>query len=225
MKRTFHSLKPPLRLPLPNVAVSAASFVLCLRCNSLFLDSSIALIDSTTGHRLSYGELLHRAKTLASNLTIVLKLTKGDTALVLSPNILQVPILYFALLSLGVVVSPASPLCTCSEMTRFFNISNPTIVFTVTSIVEKTRHLGAIVLSEMVVVMESFSLKAMLGAMERKETKKAFKAMLPNILVIQIPSLADTRQLESLLEYKRWFNLKEAKSCGLFVIHSPFSGQ
>ncbi|KAG4954241.1 hypothetical protein JHK87_039835 [Glycine soja] len=154
---TFHSLKPPLRLPLPNVAVSAASFVLCLRCNSLFLDSSIALIDSTTGHRLSYGELLHRAKTLASNLTIVLKLTKGDTALVLSPNILQVPILYFALLSLGVVVSPASPLCTCSEMTRFFNISNPTIVFT-----------------------------AMLGAMERKETKKAFKAMLPNILVIQL---------------------------------------
>ena len=53
-----------------------------------------------------------------------------------------------------------------------------------------TFSLGAIVLSEMVVVMESFSLKAMLGAMERKETKKAFKAMLPNILVIQVGYLS-----------------------------------
>ena len=138
--RTFHSLKPPLRLPPPNAAVSAAAFALFLRRNSQFPDSSTAFIDSATGHRLSYGELLHRAKTLASNLATILKLTKGDTALVLSPNILQVPILCFALLSLGVVVSPANPLSTRSELTRFFNISNPSIVFTVTSVVEKTRE-------------------------------------------------------------------------------------
>ena len=120
--------------------VSAAAFALFLRRNSQFPDSSTAFIDSATGHRLSYGELLHRAKTLASNLATILKLTKGDTALVLSPNILQVPILCFALLSLGVVVSPANPLSTRSELTRFFNISNPSIVFTVTSVVEKTRE-------------------------------------------------------------------------------------
>ncbi|KAH1076798.1 hypothetical protein GYH30_052352 [Glycine max] len=138
--RTFHSLKPPLRLPLPNAAVSVASFALSLRCNSLFPDSSTTIIDSATSHRLSCGELLHRAKTLASNLTTILKLTKGDTALVLYPNILQVSILYFALLSLGVVVSPTNPLSTRFELTHFFNISNPTIVFTVTSVVEKTRQ-------------------------------------------------------------------------------------
>ncbi|KHN09876.1 4-coumarate--CoA ligase-like 9, partial [Glycine soja] len=138
--RTFHSLKPLLRLPLPNAAVSVTSFALSLRCNSLSPDSSTTIIDSATSHRLSCGELLHRAKTLASNLTTILKLTKGDTALVLYPKILQVSILYFALLSLGVVVSPTNPLSTRFELTHFFNISNPTIVFTVTSVVEKTRQ-------------------------------------------------------------------------------------
>ena len=53
-----------------------------------------------------------------------------------------------------------------------------------------TFSLGAIVMSETVVVMERFSLKAMLGAMERRETKEAFKAMLPNILVIQVGYLS-----------------------------------
>ncbi|KHN45330.1 4-coumarate--CoA ligase-like 9 [Glycine soja] len=256
--RTFHSLKPLLRLPLPNAAISVASFVLCLLCNLLFSDSSIAIIDSATGHRLSYGELLHRAKTLASNLATILKLTKGDTALVLSPNILQVPILCFALLSLGVVVSPTNPLSTRFELTRASStsatpqlssqcdshqrglVSNmqvtqsdvaailyssgttgtikgvmlthrnlPAIAAGYDTVREKRKEpavvlytvpffhvygftfsLGAMVLSETVVVMERFSMKVMLGAVERlfalrKETDEAFKAKFPNVLVMQ----------------------------------------
>ncbi|CAJ1947591.1 unnamed protein product [Sphenostylis stenocarpa] len=138
--RTFHSLKAPLLLPPPDAAISAASYILYLRRNSHFPDSSIAVIDSTSGNRLSYGELIHRAETLAANLATVFKLSKPHTALVLSPNIIQVPILCFALLSLGVVVSAANPLSTRSELRRLFHLSKPAIVFAVTSIAEKTRE-------------------------------------------------------------------------------------
>ncbi|KAK7381005.1 hypothetical protein VNO78_33528 [Psophocarpus tetragonolobus] len=138
--RTFHSLKPQLTLPRPSAAVSAADYILFLRRNSQFPDSSTAIIDSITGRRLSYAELLHRARTLAANLAAVLKLSKGDTALVLSPNLIEVPILCFALLSLGVVVSPVNPLSTRSDLTRFFNINAFTVIFAVSSVVEKTRE-------------------------------------------------------------------------------------
>ncbi|RDX88635.1 4-coumarate--CoA ligase-like 9, partial [Mucuna pruriens] len=138
--RTFRSLKPSPLLPPPNATVSVATYTISLRRNSPWPDSVTALIDAATGHRLSYGELIHRAETLATNLASVLKLSKGDTALVLSPNLLQVPILYFALLSLGVVVSPANPLATRSELTRFFHLSNPAIIFAVTAVAEKVRE-------------------------------------------------------------------------------------
>ena len=50
----------------------------------------------------------------------------------------------------------------------------------------KIVELRGIVLLETVVVMERFNLKAMLDTVERKETQEAFKAMLPNVLVIQV---------------------------------------
>ncbi|XP_014627605.1 4-coumarate--CoA ligase-like 9 isoform X2 [Glycine max] len=137
--RIFHSLKPPLPLPPPNATFSATTYALSLRRNSLFPDSTTALIDATTGHRLSHYEVINRIETLANNFTSILKLSKGDTALILSPNLIQVPILCFALLSLGVVVSPANPISTRSDLTRFFHLSKPAIVFTVTSVVEKTQ--------------------------------------------------------------------------------------
>ncbi|KAL2335211.1 hypothetical protein Fmac_016424 [Flemingia macrophylla] len=140
--RTFHSLRPPLLLPPPNATVSAATYAISLRRNSGWPDSTPAIIDAATGHSLSYAELIRRAETLASNLTNVLKLSRNDTALILSPNLIQFPILCFALLSLGVVLSPANPLSTRSDLTRLFHLSKPSIVFAVTSVAEKAREFG-----------------------------------------------------------------------------------
>ncbi|KAK7381006.1 hypothetical protein VNO78_33529 [Psophocarpus tetragonolobus] len=138
--RTFYSLRPPLHLPPPHAAVSAATYVFSVRRKSTFPDYSTAYIDAATGRRLSSGEFIHRVETLAANLTAVFKLSKGDTALILSPNLIQVPILHFALLSAGVVVTPANPLSTRYELTRVFTIAKPAILFTVTSVAEKTRE-------------------------------------------------------------------------------------
>ncbi|QHN76161.1 4-coumarate--CoA ligase-like [Arachis hypogaea] len=85
--RTFHSLKPPLRLPPPNATISAPSYVIFLRRNSPWSDSVTALIDSATGRHLSYINFIHCSETLVANRTSLFTISKNDTALVLSPNL------------------------------------------------------------------------------------------------------------------------------------------
>jgi acyl-coenzyme A synthetase/AMP-(fatty) acid ligase len=129
ISRTFQTLRPPLNLPPPHATISAATYTLSLHHKSPFSSSSIFLIDSTTSHQLSYSIFIQRPKTLAINLTLR-GLTKHHTALILSPNIFQVPILYFALLSIGVIVSPANPISSPSDISHFINLSKPVIAFT-----------------------------------------------------------------------------------------------
>lgn len=57
------------------------------------------------------------------------RLCKNDVAFVLSPNSTHIPILYFSLLSLGVVISPANPLSTESELLRQIKLTKPVITF------------------------------------------------------------------------------------------------
>ncbi|KAK2360052.1 4-coumarate--CoA ligase [Trifolium repens] len=129
ISRTFQTLRPPLNLPPPHATISAATYTLSLHHKSPFSSSSTFLIDSTTSHQLSYSIFIQRSKTLAINLTLR-GLTKHHTALILSPNIYQVPILFFALLSIGVVVSPANPISSPSDISHFINLSKPVIAFT-----------------------------------------------------------------------------------------------
>ena len=98
---TFHSLRPPIDLPSEHTPISATdyAFSLRVRLNSPWPDS-LALINSSTGQRVSYSDFTRRTQTLASYFQSVIGLTKGDTAFVLSQNLIQVPILYFSLLSL-----------------------------------------------------------------------------------------------------------------------------
>ncbi|XP_019442840.1 PREDICTED: 4-coumarate--CoA ligase-like 9 [Lupinus angustifolius] len=146
--RTFHSLKPPLNLPPPHIPISAATYALSLRRHSPFPDSLTALIDSATGNHLSFSDFIQRAQTLATNLTSILKLSKGDTALILSPNLINIPILCFALLSIGVVISPANPASTRSELTRLVRISKPIIAFATSAYADEIPEvkLGTVVI-------------------------------------------------------------------------------
>ncbi|XP_075662664.1 4-coumarate--CoA ligase-like 9 [Castanea sativa] len=115
----FQSLRPPIHLPPQHTPISAADYAFSLRrLNSPTCpdSDSLALINSSTGQRLSYSEFTRKTQTLSSYLHSVIGLSKGHTAFVLSQNLIQVPILYFSLLSLGVVISPANPLGTESEI-------------------------------------------------------------------------------------------------------------
>ena len=140
--KSFHSLRPSIHLPPQHIPLSAAEYAFSLRLlNSPWqhLDS-LAFINSSTGQRVSFSEFISKTQTLASYLQSVIGLSKGDTAFVLSQNLVQVPILCFSLLSLGVVISPANPLNTDSEISRLIQQCNPVIAFSTSSSAHKLSN-------------------------------------------------------------------------------------
>nr|QNT12160.1 4CL2 [Lonicera macranthoides] len=126
--KTFHSLTPPLPLPPETALISSATYSLSLQLTSPWPDST-SLIDSATGQRLSYSQFTTQTNNLSSSLQSHLGLSKGDVAFILSPNSLQIPLLYFSLLSLGVIISPSNPSSTESEISRQIKLSKPVIAF------------------------------------------------------------------------------------------------
>ncbi|KAM7280445.1 hypothetical protein ACFE04_007579 [Oxalis oulophora] len=125
--KTFHSLRPSLNLPPYSTSLSSATYAFSLRSNSP--PSTPALIDASTGQHISYTEFTHRVSSLAFHLQSTFKLSKGDVALIVTPNSIRVPILYFALLSINVVASPINPISTDFEISRLIKISKPVIAF------------------------------------------------------------------------------------------------
>jgi 4-coumarate--CoA ligase len=65
------------------------------------------------------------------------KLINGYTAFILSSNLVKVPILYFSLLSLGVVISPTNPISTESEIVELVHLCNLVIAFATSSTAHK----------------------------------------------------------------------------------------
>lgn len=140
--KTFHSLRPPIDLPPEDAPISAVDYVSSLRATLPWRDDdSVALINSVTGLRVSFSEFTRRTNSLASYLQNVTRLSKNDTAFVLSTNSIEIPILYFSLLSLGVIISPANPVNTESEISRQIQLSNPVIAFAMSSAVHKLPKL------------------------------------------------------------------------------------
>ncbi|MQL85757.1 hypothetical protein Taro_018275 [Colocasia esculenta] len=127
--RTFNSLRPPVPLPPPSEPLSVTSYLFSALLSS-FPRQGTAFINATRGgESLSYAELLCQVPALAFSLRSRLGLAKGDVAFVLAPPGLEIPILYFALLSIGVVVSPSNPAFTPQEISHQFQLTNPSVAF------------------------------------------------------------------------------------------------
>ncbi|KAF9587822.1 hypothetical protein IFM89_005826 [Coptis chinensis] len=144
------SLRPPVPLPPTNLPISAAQYAFSILTKGVSFspDSTIALIDSSTGTRLLYSDFLAQIEALATSLRNQYGLKSRDVAFVLSPTSLHVPILYLALLSLCVIVSPANPTSTVSELSRLVSLSKPVIAFATSDTADKlpSLHHGTILL-------------------------------------------------------------------------------
>jgi acyl-CoA synthetase (AMP-forming)/AMP-acid ligase II len=133
--RTFRSLRPPIPLPPEDAPVSFPSFALSRLPSPL--PAHPAFLDASTGATLSFPALLARVRSLAAALRGALGVAKGDVALVLAPPSLDVPVVYLAVLSLGAVVSPVSPLSTAADVARAVGMCNPSVVFATAATVGK----------------------------------------------------------------------------------------
>ncbi|KAJ3674353.1 hypothetical protein LUZ60_004969 [Juncus effusus] len=130
----FQSLRPFTPLPPESAPLSATSFSLSLlHSYSLTPDDSVpALLDASSSTSLSFPSLLSQSSSLASALRCApFNLSVGSVAFILALSRLDVPVLYFALNSIGVVVSPANPASTPAELAHQINLTKPTIIFSI----------------------------------------------------------------------------------------------
>ncbi|CAN6282428.1 unnamed protein product [Urochloa humidicola] len=125
--RTFRSLRPPIPLPPEDEPVSFPSFAFSRLPSPL--PAHPAFLDASTGATLSFQALLARARSLAAALRGALGVARADVALVLATPSLDVPVVYLAVLSLGAIVSPVSPLSTAADVARAVGLCNPSVLF------------------------------------------------------------------------------------------------
>lgn len=136
--KTYRSLRPQVPLPPEAASLSVTDYIFSLlSAADGFSPSATILIDAAVDASLSYADFLRRVDSLSLSLSS--SLSAGDVALILCPSSLHVPVLYFALLSLGVVVSPANPLSTQSELTHLVELARPSFIFSVSSMAPKLR--------------------------------------------------------------------------------------
>ncbi|GLT30140.1 hypothetical protein SLA2020_049580 [Shorea laevis] len=126
---TFHTLRSPAPLPPESAPLSVTDYVFSLLNSSPPPPTTSAFIDAGTRHRILYSDLILRTKNLVSSLRTKFGLSRGDSALIVSPNSIYTPILYFSLFSLGVAVSPANPVSTIPEIKHYVQLSKPAIAF------------------------------------------------------------------------------------------------
>lgn len=82
------------------------------------------------GHSMTYGEVEACANQLAAYLQQEFQLAKGDRVAIMLPNLLQYPILVFAILKAGLVVVNTNPLYTADEIIHQLNDSGTKAIFT-----------------------------------------------------------------------------------------------
>ncbi|KAJ9676689.1 hypothetical protein PVL29_021956 [Vitis rotundifolia] len=128
---TFHSLRPPVPFPPEHCPLSLAEYVISLLRSApdSLLETTNVLIDASSDYRLSYSQFLRQVQSLAASLQRITGLSKGDTAFILCPPSLKIPVIYFSLLSLGVTISPANPLGSDSEVSHQIHLCRPAIAF------------------------------------------------------------------------------------------------
>ncbi|XP_062116012.1 4-coumarate--CoA ligase-like 9 [Humulus lupulus] len=147
--KIFHSLRPPVPLPPLSKPLSLTEYALSLLQSYASKETqatTTALIDLSSGVHVSYSHLLRQIRSLALSLKSQFPFLSKDgghrttttpTAFVLCPTSLHVPVVYFALMSLGVVVSPANPVGSDSDVTHQVQLTRPAIAFATSSTARK----------------------------------------------------------------------------------------
>ncbi|XAR54743.1 hypothetical protein NMG60_11030015 [Bertholletia excelsa] len=131
----YRSKYPPIQLP-TDPCLDVVSFIFSRKHNGVS-----ALIDSTSGHTISYPELYPLVKSMALSLR-ELGVSQGDVVLILLPNSIYYPVVVFGVLSLGAIATTMNPLSTLSEIKKQTLDSNATFAFTLPENVQKVKALG-----------------------------------------------------------------------------------
>ncbi|XP_006416392.2 4-coumarate--CoA ligase-like 4 [Eutrema salsugineum] len=135
---TFYSKRNPLPLP-ANTSLDITTFI-----SSQPHHGTTAFIDAATGHRISFSHFWRAVDRVADCLYHDIGIRRGDVVLILSPNSISIPVVCFAVMSLGAVVTTANPLNTAGEISRQIADSNPKLAFTTPDLAPKLAASAAL---------------------------------------------------------------------------------
>ncbi|MFS7893381.1 putative AMP-dependent synthetase/ligase, AMP-binding, AMP-binding enzyme domain-containing protein [Helianthus anomalus] len=155
----FHSLRPPPSLPPPSSPLSVTDFIF-----SLLQTTTASLIDATTRRTIPYSDIPSIVRNLAVSLRQPpLSLSPGDSAFIISYNGSHIPILCLSLFSVGVIVSPANPASSVTEIGYMIRLCKPAVAFATAEVVEKVIEAG---FKKRIVVIESDEFESMMRVVE-----------------------------------------------------------
>ncbi|MCO5596844.1 hypothetical protein L7F22_050914 [Adiantum nelumboides] len=99
----------------------------------------LSIADAFTGQSLTFLQFHHHIRSAARGLSF-LGIRQHDVVLILSPNSVNFPVLFLAIISLGAVVTTANPLCMPGDVLKQIKDSEAKFVFTVPDLAEKVKN-------------------------------------------------------------------------------------
>lgn len=125
-----------LRSPYPNVDIPDTPLVpFVLGRVSEFPDHP-AIICGVTGKSYTYGQLADAVRHVAAGLHAH-GIKKGDVVGIVSPNLPDFPVVFYAVVSLGAICSTVNPIATAEEIGAQFADSEAMLIFTIPDLFEK----------------------------------------------------------------------------------------
>ncbi|CAA6656075.1 unnamed protein product [Spirodela intermedia] len=97
----------------------------------------VALVDASTGRKITYPELWRAVHAVAASLSQSHGVRKGDVVLILSPNSIYFPVVALAVMSIGGVLTTTNPLNTPGEIAKQVSDSKSRFAFTTSALLSK----------------------------------------------------------------------------------------
>jgi acyl-CoA synthetase (AMP-forming)/AMP-acid ligase II len=130
------------RSPSPEIDIPETPLTRFVLRHAARLADKPALIDGLTGRTLTYGQFVESIHRVAFGLT-TRGFRKGDVFATVCPNILEFPIAFFAVASIGGTMTMANPLLTADELARQLADACPRFVLTVPERLDAVREATA----------------------------------------------------------------------------------
>ncbi len=127
-----------IRSPYPDVDIPDTPLVPFVLQRAQALHDKTAIVCGATGRSYTYGALADAINRVAAGLH-ARGVKKGDVVGVVSPNIPEFPIAFYAIVQIGAICSTVNPIATAEEIGAQFADSEAVALFTIPAMVEKCQ--------------------------------------------------------------------------------------
>jgi len=99
-----------------------------------------AFVDGLSGRTLSFGALLDQVRALAAGLSLSHRVGKGDVVAIWAPNVLEYPVVFHAVVSLGAILTTINPAYTTPEVSFQLRDANVKLLVTTAALAARARE-------------------------------------------------------------------------------------